>query len=128
MKNAQILELVEQVKSFQSKEKPMPVLFSYALIKNIKTLEAEKESIIAAHDKLLEECLDRDDEGNLVEGENGRGYKIKDDKIDYYREEYNKLMNEDIEIYMKTFDIKSLDGVELTINDMAAIEFMLEDE
>lgn len=127
MKIRTVLNILEGLSIITQRKMPAPV--TYALLKNIKKLEAEQAYFIKMQDTLLEECVERTEDGYpmIVEGTPNK-YVLKEDKIKYYNEEYKKIMDIDAEIEIQTVPFDAIANLELSLEEMSALDFMLKTE
>lgn len=127
MKIRTVLNILEGLSIITQRKMPAPV--TYALLKNIKKLEAEQAYFIKMQDALLEECVERNEDGSpvIVEGTPNK-FVLKEDKIKYYNEEYKKIMDIDAEIEIQTVPFSAIANLELSLEEMSALDFMLKTE
>lgn len=79
----------------------------------------------------FEEQLNRlNDECKSDEKLDGGGYKLKEDKIDYYQEQLKKLYDTEINIEFIKFNRNDLKAIKLSMNDVDVLErfFILKKE
>lgn len=123
MKNREIIEHINALGAF-TKDK-IPVKLSFAIVKNFNKLKSASDDYEQARMKLLEENSEKKENGDIESGEDGNA-KIID--IDKWNKEINELMNIEVDIDMHKVDFSILDGLQLSVSDMAAIEFMIKEE
>lgn len=127
MKIKEVLSTLEGLSSIAKKKMPAPV--TYALLKNIKKLEAEQAYFIKMQDTLLDECVKRTEDGMPVIVEDTTNqFVLKEDKIKYYNEEFKKIMDIDAEIEIQTVPFSAIANLELSLEEMSALDFMLKTE
>lgn len=127
MKIKEVLSTLEGLSFITKKKMPAPV--TYVLLKNIKKLEAEQAYAIKMQNSLLDECIERTEDGMpmAVEGAPNK-YVLKEDKIQYYNEEFKKIMDIDTEIEIQTVPFSAIANLELSLEEMSALDFMLKEE
>lgn len=127
MKIKEVLSTLEGLSTIIKKSMPAPV--TYALLKNIKKLEAEQSYFIQLQDTLIKECVETDENGKLklVEGTNNK-FILKEDKIEYYNKELEKIMNIDAEIDIQKISFNVIANLDLTLEEMSILEFMIKEE
>lgn len=97
----------------------IPAKANFFIQKNISTLAAAAQEIeksrleIAKHYGILDE--------------EGRQYKIPEDKLEEASKELNDLFSIEQELDIKTFSIEALGNAEFTPAQMQAMMFMIED-
>lgn len=97
----------------------IPAKANFFIQKNISTLAAAAQEIeksrleIAKHYGVLDE--------------EGRQYKIPEDKLEEASKELNDLFSIEQELDIKTFSIEALGNAEFTAAQMQAMMFMIED-
>lgn len=97
----------------------IPAKANFFIQKNISTLAAASQEIeksrieIAKHYGVLDE--------------EGRQYKIPEDKLEEASKELNDLFSIEQELDIKTFSIEALGNAEFTPAQMQAMMFMIED-
>ena len=127
MKIKEVLSTLEGLSSIAKKK--MPATVTYALLKNIKKLEAEQAYFIKMQDTLLDECVERTEDGTPVTVEDAPNkFVLKEDKIKYYNEEFKKIMDIDAEIEIQTVPFSAIANLELSLEEMSALDFMLKTE
>ena len=127
MKIKEVLSTLEGLSSIAKKK--MPATVTYALLKNIKKLEAEQAYFIKMQDTLLDECVERTEDGTPVTVEDAPNkFVLKEDKIKYYNEEFKKIMDIDTEIEIQTVPFSAIANLELSLEEMSALDFMLKTE
>lgn len=86
---------------------PLPVRLTYAIRKNAKKLESEYNDYFEEYTKLKE--------------------KYKDDKESpECTKELNELLNIEVDIEFHTVSESVLDGFDITLQQMTALDFMIE--
>lgn len=97
------------------KDEKMEYDLAYKWLRNYQMLTDPIGAFEEQLNRLNEEC--RSDE-RLDNG----GYKLKEDKIDYYNEQLNKLYNTEIKIDFIKFNRDNLKTLQLSMNDVDVLE------
>lgn len=110
-------------------KKTMPATVTYALLKNIKQLEAEQQCFIELQDTLLNECVEKTEDGSYMAVEDSPNkYVLKEDKIQYYNDEIKKIMSIETTVNIHKIPFANIANLDLSLEEMAALEFMIEEE
>ena len=78
--------------------------------------------------KIILEYGARDENGQLIQTENGDGIKIKEDKIQECQEKLNELSTLEIEINESPISIEALENLELSLDEIGALSSFLSEE
>lgn len=127
MKNREIISHLSDLNQFSNRGN-LPINFSYVFSKNLQILANEKDVIIDAHEYLLDKYAQKDEQGERVYNENGTNVLIKEEFRDFYKEESDKLLDEESDIKIKKIKLSSIKDIDISIEDMLLIEFMIEDD
>ncbi|MDB2161502.1 hypothetical protein PMX22_17055 [Clostridium butyricum] len=105
----------------------LPVKVSYAIAKNINTIDKELKVFISERDKLIKEYAIKDEHGN-PKVENNQ-YLFPDGKDEECNSKYAELLDIEVELQLREINIDDLinSNVDLTPNDMLELEFMLKE-
>ena len=105
----------------------LPVKVSYAIAKNINTIDKELKVFISERDKLIKEYAIKDEHGNPKVGNNQ--YLFPDGKEEECNSKYAELLDIEVELQLREINIDDLinSNVDLTPNDMLELEFMLKE-
>ncbi|WP_455794018.1 hypothetical protein [Clostridium butyricum] len=105
----------------------LPVKVSYAIAKNINTIDKELKVFISERDKLIKEYAIKDEHGN-PKVENNQ-YLFPDGKEEECNSKYAELLDIEVELQLREINIDDLinSNVDLTPNDMLELEFMLKE-
>ncbi|WP_455797564.1 hypothetical protein [Clostridium butyricum] len=105
----------------------LPVKVSYAIAKNINTIDKELKVFISERDKLIKEYAIKDEHGN-PKVENNQ-YLFPDGKEEECNSKYAELLDIEVELQLREINIDDLinSNVDLTPNDMLEFEFMLKE-
>lgn len=105
----------------------LPVKVSYAIAKNINTIDKELKVFISERDKLIKEYAIKDEHGN-PKAENNQ-YLFPDGKEEECNSKYAELLDIEVELQLREINVDDLinSNVDLTPNDMLELEFMLKE-
>ncbi|ALS17742.1 MULTISPECIES: hypothetical protein [Clostridium] len=105
----------------------LPVKVSYAIAKNINTIDKELKVFISERDKLIKEYAIKDEHGN-PKVENNQ-YLFPDGKEEECNSKYAELLDIEVELQLREINVDDLinSNVDLTPNDMLELEFMLKE-
>lgn len=117
--NKEIANIYPVLFELKNSGKAFPVKVAYAIVRNLKTLRAIAEDIDSLRISILEKY------GRLQEGDNT--YLILPENKDIAIKELNELDDVENDIKIYTIKLEQLDGYDLTVEEMEALDFMLED-
>jgi hypothetical protein len=105
----------------------LPVKVSYAIARNINTIDKELKVFISERDKLIKEYAIKDEHGN-PKVENNQ-YLFPDGKEEECNSKYAELLDIEVELQLREINVDDLinSNVDLTPNDMLELEFMLKE-
>lgn len=95
------------------KDKNTNFQVAYKLAKLAKKIEEEQQFYYETLGKLIREYAEKDDTGNPVPTEDGRGYKIRPDVQDECNQRLSELVNLDIDIE-PTLTMNDLEGLSIS--------------
>lgn len=104
----------------------LPIKASYAISKNLLKLEKEAEIYNLEREKLLDKYSEKDENGNRKVGKNGNVI-IKKEHIEDWNREITELLDIEVEIDIHKFALAVLDHVEISPQELMAIDFMIEE-
>lgn len=104
--------------TFENLDIYIPAKANFFIQKNISTLAAAAQEIEKSRFEIAQHYGEPDEEG--------KQYKILEDKIDEASKELNDLFSIEQELDIKTFSIEALGNAEFTPAQMQAIMFMIE--
>ena len=128
----QIDNSAAMLKNLQGLRKHWPVKVNYAIAKNLKTLLGEVDIFVTQRTEVIQNNMLKDENGNAVM--DGDSYQFPEGKEQEVVKEIDEMYNveTDVDVHMiKMEDIfvcdsdSRYDGT--TLEDIAAIEFMIED-
>lgn len=116
----------------------LPSKLSFAISCNTEKLQGEVRRIEKERVKLCEQCADKDDEGkpimvkSIINGKEVQQYKISDDNRKLFEEEYNAILDAEVDIQIRTVKPDVIDQCEmaerydiLTVAQLLALSFMI---
>ena len=117
--NNQIYFYAEQLSALNINDIKMPVRINFFLQKNIQTIVTAAQEIDAARINIAREF------GTL--NEEGTQYNIPTEKLNDAQKELNDLFNLEQELNIHMFKLDDFDNIELTVQQLSAIMFMIEE-
>ena len=118
--NAQLVGAVNAVRYIGSLA--LPVKTSFKMAKVIKALEAALVPYNETYQKIVEECVAKDEAGNRIEVLSGQ-VKLTDAAV--FDAKVKDLMALDTEIDMPTISMAELDGQSIQANLLVSIDWLL---
>lgn len=110
------------------KNTTLPIKVGYKLAKLAVQCQKEMDIYQSQLNKIIQEYGARDENGQLIQTENGDGIKIKEDKIQECQEKLNELSTLEIEINESPISIEALENVELSLDEIGALSSFLNEE
>lgn len=110
------------------KNTTLPIKVGYKLAKLAVQCQKEMDIYQSQLNKIIQEYGARDENGQLIQTENGDGIKIKEDKIQECQEKLNELSTLEIEINESPISIEALENVELSLDEIGALSSFLSEE
>ena len=104
------------------KDASLPIKTAYKLAKFFNFVDGESQFYSNKLNQIIEEYGARDENGNLVPTEDGRGIQISRDSLAAAEAKINELMGLEIELPSFTFTLDELEGADLTIEDVQNLE------
>lgn len=121
-------------------KKVFPAKLSFAISCNTEMLQRELERAEKERQKICEQYAEKDEEGkpvmtdNVVDGKKVQAYKLSEENQRGFIEEYNDLLDTEIEIDIRKVKANILDKCETSdrytipsVADITALSFMLEE-
>ena len=116
--NKEIYEkVVEITTAFSNETKYIPIKLNFAIQKNLATLNTLRQEIETSRLKIAAEYGELD-------AENQR-YLIKKENEQKASQELNDLFNIEQEVDIKTCSLSQIEGIDLTLEQMQSIMFMI---
>lgn len=117
-----------------------PAKLSFAISCNLEKLQKEAERIDKERKNLCERYADKGDDGKpvmldvVVNGEKTQEYKMSEDNRKLFEDEYNSLLDAEVEIDIRTVKTEVVERCEAaerysipTVAQLLAMSFMLEE-
>jgi len=121
MLNSDIIDIYEGLQKLrEGASKPLPARISFAIIRNLKTLQPIVEAIQTTYSELLAKYADP------IEGENNR-FKVKDGCLDILNQEMTNLYSLDTEVPLIKIKFSEIENLHFSLNEIDALYFMIED-
>ena len=117
--NKDVANIYPILSAVKDGKKSFPVKVSYAIARNLKTLRAIAEDIDPLRLSILEKY------GTLQE--DGNTYIVPPETKDVAIKELDDLNSIENDIKIYTIKLEQLDGYDLSVEEMEALDFMLED-
>lgn len=117
MKNREIIDHINAIGGF-TKEK-VPVKLSFAVVKNFNKLQAAYKDYDESRRALIEEYSEKDEKGEIIPD------KIADENAEKWNKEINELLDIEVDVDIHTVGIDVIENLQLSVSDVAAIEFMI---
>jgi len=109
------------------KEK-LPFKASYWLRRDIDVISKVYQPFIDSKMGLFKEFAELDEKGNPKVDETGTNIKLLEEKKEEFWKQYMELAGKEVEVEIYPLNIEWFDKVEGTVEDLAAIDFLLEAE
>lgn len=118
-------ELLNKIRVLESTaEKQLGVKVSYIIAKNIKNINKELELFNEEKIKIINKYSEKDEQGNPKI--NNNNFILVKGKEDLVNKEYNELLDIEIEIDIKKFNINEIDSeAKFTPNELIELDFMI---
>lgn len=97
----------------------LPIKIAYYLSKTITIIGEELTHLETARRKLIEKYGEKDEKENL---------RVTDKNFEKFKEEYQQLFKEEVEINIKTIKLSELADVKLTPAEVLALGKLLEND
>ena len=108
-------------------EEKMPFKVTLIMSKNLSALKAEEEFYIEQERKFATEYLEIGEDGNFVQTAPGV-FQIKEGKQQECAEARRALDAFETEVNLRMIPVSAFDNLNVTINQLAGIDFLLEDD
>ena len=104
-------------------QRQLPVKASYAIAKNITTINRELKVFESEKMKIINEYALKDESGNPKVENNS--YKIIEGKEEECNSKINELLDIEAEIEIRTFNIDSIENMNFSPSELLEIDFMI---
>ncbi len=126
MTNKEMVDAVNRIISMQEREEVKKEKLFGSRIKIVYAIKKNKEKLLQllkpyneSREELLEECKEK-------EVQSGGEIKIREDCLGKWNKAMEELLNIEVEVDIHTVKFSEVEGLALSLNDLDAIEFMLE--
>lgn len=119
--NSKIEFIYEQLIKMRQDGIKFPVKVGFAILRNSKTLEPIVIDLMASRKDIL-------DKNGVVDEENPSQYNIPPEKIAETNHQLLDLNELELEVNLVKIDINDLINMELTMDELEALNYMTEDE
>ena len=106
-------------------QRKLPVKAGFAIAKNLNKIESVLNIYNKERQKLIDKYCEKDEEGKLKTENNT--YEIKEGLKEDFNKESEELLEIENEIDIHKFNLKELDGVEISVAELQTIEYMIEE-
>ena len=100
--------------------KPMPARTAFKVARLIRELDKENEMFDKQRIDIVTRYAKRDENGDMVEENNQ--VLIDDDKMQQFQDEFNALLDTEVEVNAEKLDIEDLGDIELTPKQIINLE------
>ena len=118
--NEQVCDSYVALSNLKDSKKVLPIKVSYAIIRNIKLLQPIVESVDMVK-------LDIFGKYGTQDTNSPGSYDIPPENIAVVNEQLRELSSTENEVNILTIKLDALDGYELTVDEMDALYFMIEE-
>lgn len=106
-------------------KKELPIRASYALMKNKNKVNSVLKNFDEISKKLTDKYVKRDENGNPLKDKKGLP---KSDNQEQWNKDFEELLDIENEIDVHQISISDLQGVNLSVGQLEAINFMIKEE
>jgi hypothetical protein len=106
-------------------QKKLPVKAGFAIAKNLNKIEGILNAYNKERQKLIDRYCEKDEDGKAKVENNS--YAIKEESKDDFNKESEELLDIENEIEIHKFKLETLDNTEISIVELQAIEYMIEE-
>ena len=119
MTNKDILSCFEGLQKLrQATDRRLPARTSFAIVRNIKTLQPIVEDFQGAYRELLNKYAD------LIDGDR---YQVKEENLTIFNTELDNLYNLDIDCQIVKINFTDIENLDFSLDETEALYFMIED-
>jgi hypothetical protein len=106
----------------------LPFKASYWLRRDIDVVGRIYQPFLEAKQVLFKEFAELDEGGNFKIAEDKMNVILKEDKKEEFYKQYSELAMKDVEVEIYPLKLEWFDKVEGTVEELVAIDFLLEEE
>lgn len=126
MIKVKIEDLVNSVDTLQKlSQKDFKAKLAWQIARLLKAAEQEIQTFNNARMALVTKYGEKDEQGQLITDEKGN-CKIPNEVIQKFSDEFNELVQSEVEINANRIDIELLNDIDFTPSDMALLEPFIE--
>ncbi|AAK79147.1 hypothetical protein BJV85_002822 [Clostridium acetobutylicum] len=119
-------EMINGISGMQQlMKKELPIRASYALMKNKNKVNSVLKNFDEISKKLTDKYVKRDENGNPLKDKKGLP---KSDNQEQWNKDFEELLDIENEIDVHQISISDLQGVNLSVGQLEAINFMIKEE
>lgn len=120
MLNKDIISSFEGLQKLrQAASRRLPARTSFAIVRNIKTLQPIVEDIQTAYNELIMKYAEP------IEGDK---FRVKEENMSEFTTELNSLYNLDTEVPIVKIKFTDIENLDFSLEETEALYFMIEDE
>lgn len=108
-------------------QRKLPVKAGFAIAKNLNKIESILNIYNKERQKIVDEYCEKDEEGKLKINKDN-SYIIKDGLRDEFNTKLEELLDIENKVEIHKFDLSILDGVEISVAELQAVEYMITEE
>lgn len=121
LSNNQIINAMEVVSHLYEDKETMPIVIAFALMQNVKKIQACAEIYDEAYKLLIDRYSLKNDKGEVVV-DDSNCIKFKD--FNSFKNELTTLLSQKSEIDINPLNINKCDNLKLSLDDMLKIGFL----
>ena len=126
MIKVKIADLLNSTETLQKlSQQDFKAKLAWSIARLLKSAESEIQSFNETRMNLIRKYGEKDENGELITDDKNN-CKIKNEVIEQFSAELNELINTEVEINANKIDIKLLEDINFTPNDMAVLEPFVE--
>lgn len=114
--NAQVLTIMEGFNRMRADDITLPAMLTYKLVKNIRAIESTHNAITETKNLLINKHQSSEE-----------GLKQGTKEFEAFLEEFAPVLEETSEFEIDMLTVDMFEGLEFSMADMLALEFMIED-
>jgi hypothetical protein len=124
LSNREMIEKLQSLKTVAQKE--LPVKASYSIEKNLMKLQSELKPYFAQRQKLVDKYAEKDEKGNPKADKNGQ-LQFSGENREKWDKDIKDLLDITSEVPIRKFKLSELNGRDLSVAELSAIDYMIED-
>lgn len=108
-------------------QRKLPIKAGFAIAKNLNKIESILNIYNKERQKIVDEYCEKDEEGKLKINKDN-SYIIKEGLRDEFNTKSEELLDIENKVEIHKFDLSILDGVEISVAELQAVEYMITEE